>query len=82
MSLRLLPLTGAFFVGRTVSYAIYATGAEAASDTDTGQVLLSQLTSWWGVALQVAMLAGIVLLARVDWVRLLTRRGVAGPPGG
>ena len=82
MSLRLLPLTGAFFVGRTVSYAIYATGAEAASDTDTGQVLLSSLTSWWGVALQVAMLAGIVLLARVDWVRLLTRRGVAGPPGG
>jgi uncharacterized membrane protein YdjX (TVP38/TMEM64 family) len=75
MSLRLLPLTGAFFVGRTVSYAIYATGAEAASDTDTGQVLLSSLTSWWGVALQVAMLAGIVLLARVDWVRLLTRGG-------
>jgi membrane protein YqaA with SNARE-associated domain len=81
MSLRLLPLTGAFFVGRTVSYAVYATGAEAASDTDTGQVLLSSLTSWWGVALQVAMLAGIVLLARVDWVRLLTRRG-DGSQGG
>jgi membrane protein YqaA with SNARE-associated domain len=71
MALRLLPLTGAFFVGRTVSYAIYANGAEAVSNTDTGQVLLSELTSWWGVGLQVAMLAGLVLLARVDWVRVL-----------
>lgn len=73
MAVRLLPLTGAFFVGRTVSYAVYATGAEAASETDTGRVLLSSLTSWWGIAVQVVMLAGLVLLARIDWVALVTR---------
>jgi membrane protein YqaA with SNARE-associated domain len=67
MTVRLLPLTAAFFVGRTVSYGLYVGGAKKLSETDTGEVLLSSLTSPWGVAVQVAMLVGLVLLARVDW---------------
>lgn len=67
MSVRLLPLTAAFFAGRLVSYTIYAGTADAVSETDTGQVLLSSLTSPWGVAVQVAMIVGLVLLGRVDW---------------
>ena len=43
------------------------------SETDTGKVLISSLTSPWGVALQLAMLVGLVLLARVDWRRLAAR---------
>jgi hypothetical protein len=74
MSVRLLPLTAAFFSGRLVSYAFYASGAEVVGNTDTGQVLLSSLTSPWGVALQVVMLGFLVLLARVDWARLVHRR--------
>jgi membrane protein YqaA with SNARE-associated domain len=74
MSVRLLPLTAAFFVGRTVSYGLYVGGAHSVSRTDTGKVLLSSLTSPWGVAVQIAMLAGLVLLARVDWRRVLARR--------
>ena len=70
---RLLPLTTAFFAGRLVSYAVYVGGSTALKNTDTGQVLLSSLTSPWGVGLQVAMLVGLVLLARVDWARLLKR---------
>jgi hypothetical protein len=70
---RLLPLTAAFFAGRLVSYALYVGGSTALKGTDAGQVLLSSLTSPWGVAFQVAMLAGLVLLARVDWARLLKR---------
>lgn len=70
---RLLPITAAFFVGRLVSYALYVGGSTALKDTDTGQVLLSSLTSPWGVALQVAMLVGLVVLARVDWTRVLGR---------
>jgi uncharacterized membrane protein YdjX (TVP38/TMEM64 family) len=73
MSVRLLPLTAAFFTGRLVSYAFYASGAELVGNTDTGQVLLSSLTSPWGVAVQVVMLAALVLLARVDWLRLVHR---------
>jgi len=71
MTVRLLPLTAAFFAGRLVSYAIYVGGAGALSSTDTGKVLLSSLTSPWGVILQVAMLAALVALARVDWRRML-----------
>jgi hypothetical protein len=67
MTVRLLPLTAAFFAGRIVSYGLYVGGATKLSETDTGEVLLSSLTSPWGVALQVAMLVGLVLLARVDW---------------
>jgi membrane protein YqaA with SNARE-associated domain len=77
MTVRLVPLTAAFFVGRTVSYGLYVAGAHTASETDTGKVLISSLTSPWGVALQVAMLVGLVLLARVDW-----RGVIAGRPGG
>lgn len=71
---RLLPLTAAFFAGRLVSYALYVGGSDALKDTDVGDVLLSSLTSPWGVVLQVAMLVGLVLLARVDWARVLRRR--------
>jgi len=70
---RLVPLAAAFFTGRLVSYAIYVGGSKALKDTDTGHVLASSLTSPWGVALQVLMLAGLVLLARVDWARVLRR---------
>jgi uncharacterized membrane protein YdjX (TVP38/TMEM64 family) len=70
MAVRLPPLTAAFFVGRTVSYSVYSTTADALSETDTGQTLLASVTSPWGVALQVAMLVGIVLLGRVDWRRV------------
>jgi membrane protein YqaA with SNARE-associated domain len=73
MHVRLLPLTAAFFVGRTVSYGLYVGGARTVSETDTGKVLISSLTSPWGVALQLAMLVGLVLLARVDWRRLVAR---------
>ncbi|HET6167606.1 MAG TPA: hypothetical protein VFE07_12325 [Marmoricola sp.] len=70
---RLVPLTAAFFAGRIVSYAVYVGGSGALKDTDTGDVLASSLTSPWGVALQVGMVVGLVLLARVNWSRVLNR---------
>jgi hypothetical protein len=71
MAVRLVPLTAAFFAGRVVSYTVYVVGASAVSETSTGQVLRSNLTSPWAIVLEVAMLALLVLLARVDWRRLL-----------
>jgi len=76
MAVRLLPLTAAFFVGRTVSYGLYVGGAHAMKETDTGSVLISSLTSPVGVVLQLAMLLGLVLLARIDWRRVLVRHEV------
>ena len=72
MQVRLLPLTGAFFAGRLVSYSLYVGAASAARHT-VGTLFVDSLTSPGGIALQVVMLAGLVALVRVDWVRLLTR---------
>lgn len=71
MTIGLTSLTVAFFAGRMVSYALYVSGAGALKNTDTGKVLLSSLTSPWGLALEVVMIGALVLLARVDWRKRL-----------
>lgn len=75
LSVRLGPLIGAFGVGRLITYSLYLGGASALSSTDTGKVLLENLTSPWAVALEVVMLAALVALARVDWAGLAARAG-------
>jgi len=69
MTVPLLPLTAAFFVGRLVTYSVYATGAKAVAQTSFGKLLVEQLTSPWGIALQVVSVVGIVMLGRIDWSR-------------
>lgn len=73
LTVPLVPLTAAFFVGRLVSYSIYVGAASAAKDS-LGSVLDDAFGSPVGIALQVAMLAGLVLLLRVDWAKRLRRR--------
>jgi uncharacterized membrane protein YdjX (TVP38/TMEM64 family) len=67
----LVPLTAAFFAGRLVSYSAYMAGASAAKSTSAGALVTSSFTSPWGIALQALLLAGIVGLARIDWLRRL-----------
>lgn len=83
----LLPLAGAFLIGRSISYTIYVTAATAAQETV--QRLLSQgLTSPPVIAIQLASLAAVVLMIRVDWIKVIdwTRariarlRGKPAPP--
>lgn len=84
MKVRLLPLTAAFFAGRTVSYALYLGGAHAVGTTDTGKLLLSSLTSPWGLAWEIGLIAALVLLARVDWTKRLhsgSRQNRGSAPG-
>jgi uncharacterized membrane protein YdjX (TVP38/TMEM64 family) len=64
---KLPPLTVAFFVGRIVSYSIYMAGASALKDTNVGDMVRKSFTSPLGIGLQVAFLAAVVLLGRVDW---------------
>jgi uncharacterized membrane protein YdjX (TVP38/TMEM64 family) len=68
---RIMPFTLAFFAGRLVSYSLYAATAKAVEGLTLGDTLRETLTSPLGMALQVAMLAALVALARVDWTRLL-----------
>jgi membrane protein YqaA with SNARE-associated domain len=71
MGVPLLPLTFAFFLGRLVSYSIYVSAAHLAARS-FGDVMTDALTSPTALALQGLMLAGLVVLARVDWTRWLT----------
>ena len=66
---RILPFTGAFFLGRLVSYSFYAGSAQlVARHTSLGDTIAETLTSPLAIALQLALLAGLVALAKVDWV--------------
>jgi membrane protein YqaA with SNARE-associated domain len=66
LTVPLVPLTTAFFVGRLVSYSLYVAAASAAKDS-LAEVLGDAIGSPFGIALQVAMLAGLMLLLRIDW---------------
>lgn len=71
---RLLPFTLAFFLGRAVSYSIYVFTAAGLRATSLGDAFRDALTSPWGIALQVIMLMGLFLLARIDWAKWLGGR--------
>ncbi|MEO9121012.1 MAG: hypothetical protein ABI355_18250 [Solirubrobacteraceae bacterium] len=67
----IVPLTAAFFAGRLISYSIYVTAASAAKHS-LGSIIQNSFTSPAGIALQLAMLAGLVMLLRIDWARIIT----------
>jgi uncharacterized membrane protein YdjX (TVP38/TMEM64 family) len=76
----LRPLVAAFLAGRLVSYSIYVGAASAAEDT-IGSVVDKAFGSPLGIALQVAMLALLVALYRMDWAALISRRASRPAPG-
>jgi len=78
LAVRLLPLTAAFFAGRLVSYSIYVGGATLAADR-LGDTFGDVFTSPLGIAVQVAMLAGLVALLRVDWRKYLRNKSTTDP---
>lgn len=68
---RLASFTLAFFVGRVVSYSVYALTAKGIQKLPLGQVLTEHLTSPLGVLLQLFMIAALVGLTQIDWARRL-----------
>ena len=76
MNVALCPLVLVFFCGRLVSYSIYVGSASAVKNTNFGRLVASSFTSPIGVIIQLLLLSGVVLLARVDWAR---RLGVSRP---
>ena len=62
MTVPLLPLTAAFFVGRLVSYSIYV-GVSGVAERNLGSIATDALTSPLGLGLQIAMLVALGLLA-------------------
>lgn len=72
MGLPLRPIAAAFFVGRVVTYSLYV-GASVAADRSLGGALRDGLTSWPGLAVQVALLVALWQLGRIDWASRLRR---------
>jgi uncharacterized membrane protein YdjX (TVP38/TMEM64 family) len=83
----LLPLAGAFLIGRSVSYTIYVSAATAAQET-IHRMLRQGLTSPPAIALQLTSLAAVVLMIKIDWIevidwcraRIARMRGKPPPP--
>jgi hypothetical protein len=73
MTVRLAPLTAAFFAGRLVSYSIYVSAASIA-ERNLGSVALDALTSPLGMALQIAMVIALAVLVGI-------KPAIDGPAG-
>jgi len=69
---KLVQLTIAFFLGRLVSYTVYLGGATLAEER-LGDAVVNSLTSPVGIAIQLVLLAGVVALVEVDWMRWLPK---------
>ncbi|MBX3594304.1 hypothetical protein [Sphingomonas sp.] len=76
----LLGFTAAFFAGRLFTYGFYGWTARRVRDTDLGETLFAGLSSPWGIALQLAMLALLVALVNIDWGRHLKPGADEGDP--
>ncbi|WFL78307.1 hypothetical protein P7228_04375 [Altererythrobacter arenosus] len=71
---KLVPFTLAFFAGRLVSYSIYGGSARLVERYSLGDAFKEVLTSPVGIGLQLILLAGLVMLPRIDWARWLGRK--------
>jgi membrane protein YqaA with SNARE-associated domain len=69
----LLAFTTAFFVGRTISYSLYAATAKGIAASSLGDTFREALTSPLGLALQLAMLVLLVAFTQIDWARRFER---------
>ncbi len=74
MNARLLPITIAFLIGRSISYTVYVTGAATLKQHAMSSVLLDSLKSPWGIVIQVIALGCLYLLLKVDWAKRLPRQ--------
>jgi len=72
MKMRLLPLTIGFFVGRLISYAIYAFAAAEVDKRMDGD-MFHAMTTPLAIALEIVMVAALVAFVKIDWARVSVR---------
>jgi len=63
----LKPLLAAFAAGRVVTYSIYVSGAVALKATSIGELIKREFTSPIAIAIQIAMIIGLIALGNVKW---------------
>ena len=69
-NVRVRPLLTVFFVGKLMSYSIYVFGAHTLKTTDLGQLVVEQMTSPLGIAVQVLLVLAVIALGMRDWNHL------------
>ena len=73
MRVNLAKLTLAFFSGRIITYSIYASGASSLKSTSLGETLREAFTSPYAWIFQLISIGLLVLIAKIDWKKLLFR---------
>lgn len=66
-SVSLKPLLGVFALGRTFTYSTYVTGASVVAATSFGEIFVKELKSPWAIAVQIALIAGLIAFGSIDW---------------
>jgi uncharacterized membrane protein YdjX (TVP38/TMEM64 family) len=74
LGVRLWPCTAAFFIGRLGYYTLYSFTARRLRESSLADSFRETLTSPIGIAVQLAVIALLILLVRTDWSRFLKRR--------
>lgn len=70
----LVGFTAAFFVGRILSYSIYAVTANGIAHSTIGESFKDTLTSPIGLAIQITMIGLLVAFTQIDWEKRLRGR--------
>jgi hypothetical protein len=65
--IQLVPICAAFALGRVVTYSSYVYGSKAIQATSLGELIARNITSPQAIALQIAMIIGLVLLGTIKW---------------
>jgi len=65
--IQLPPLCAAFAAGRVVTYSSYVYGSKAIQASSLGDLIARNITSPQAIALQIAMIIGLVLLGTIEW---------------
>lgn len=66
-SVPLKPLAVAFAGGRVITYTTYVSGAHALKATSLGDVITENISSPSAIAVQIAMVIGLVMLGNIKW---------------
>ena len=66
-SIALRPLVSAFAAGRMVTYSVTVTSASAVAASSVGELITESMTSPGAIALQIAMIVGLVALGNIRW---------------
>lgn len=69
-NIALRPLLLMFFLSKMISYSIYVVGTHTLKTTDFGQLVIDQLTSPWGIVVQILLVLAVIAIGLKDWNHL------------